>query len=121
MDEHGKKLTKKQQAAAKKKAEAERTKQDQDEGTRIEAKVGSPDVCAATLLALLHNMCLMRLQMLLKSIHAGDRQETWCMRACPFKRPRGSMLSCTLHALCHAMLQRPTEATNLESGSALQY
>ena len=40
VDEQGKKLTKKQQAAAKKKAEAERTKQDQDEGTRIEAKVG---------------------------------------------------------------------------------
>lgn len=39
VDEHGKKLTKKQQAAAKKKAEAERTKQTQDEGTRIEPKV----------------------------------------------------------------------------------
>ena len=39
VDEHGKKLTKKQQAAAKKKAEAERTKQTQDEGTRIDAKV----------------------------------------------------------------------------------
>ncbi len=39
VDEHGKKLTKKQQAAAKKKAEAERTKQTQDECTRIEPKV----------------------------------------------------------------------------------
>ena len=39
VDEDGKKLTKKQQAAAKKKAEAERTKQTQDEGTRIEPKV----------------------------------------------------------------------------------
>ena len=43
VDEDGKKLTKKQQAAAKKKAEAERTKQTQDEGTRIEPKVG--DLC----------------------------------------------------------------------------
>ena len=39
VDEQGKKLTKKQQAAARKKAEAERTKQTQDEGTRIEPKV----------------------------------------------------------------------------------
>ncbi len=38
VDEHGKKLTKKQQAAAKKKAEAERTKQTQDEGSRIDPK-----------------------------------------------------------------------------------
>lgn len=39
VDEHGKKLTKKQQAAAKKAAEAERTRQTQDEGTRIDPKV----------------------------------------------------------------------------------
>ncbi len=38
VDEHGKKLTKKQQTAAKKKAEAERTKQTQDEGSRIDPK-----------------------------------------------------------------------------------
>jgi uncharacterized protein YdaU (DUF1376 family) len=39
VDEHGKKLTKKQQAAAKKKADADRTRQTQDEGTRIDPKV----------------------------------------------------------------------------------
>ena len=38
VDEAGKKLTKKQQTAAKKKAEAERTKQTQDEGSRIDPK-----------------------------------------------------------------------------------
>jgi hypothetical protein len=50
VDEHGKKLTKKQQAAAKKKADAERTKQSQDEGTRID-----PKVTRLTLVPMLHD------------------------------------------------------------------
>lgn len=50
VDEHGKKLTKKQQAAAKKKADAERTKQSQDEGTRVD-----PKVTRFTLVLILHD------------------------------------------------------------------
>ena len=50
VDEHGKKLTKKQQAAAKKKADAERTKQSQDKGTRID-----PKVTRLTLVPMLHD------------------------------------------------------------------
>ena len=49
VDEAGKKLTKKQQTAAKKKAEAERTKQTQDEGSRIDPKASFNAMCLSLL------------------------------------------------------------------------
>ena len=54
VDEHGKKVTKKQQVAAKKKAEAERSKQTQDEGTRIDPKASFSAMCLSLSFPIAH-------------------------------------------------------------------